>query len=200
MLRRCLHLMLALALCAGWALAQKKLPESDTQPRGTLIETQGEPGEDAQDQVVMYRFRLAAADAGLRLAVTNCSDDAGLLTLEGNSRKVDPGETVVLEQRETAWTGAESVVVKASRRLRLSLRSSERNEDIALPQNPKASVYEVLSLERAPATAGGRLELLTARGKFAQTLAAGGDVSEAAQALRRAAGDARGLLLLYHPK
>ena len=200
MLRRCFHLTLALALCAGWALAQKRLPTSDTQPRGTLIETQGEPGEDAQDQVVMYRFHLAAADAGLRLAVTNSSDDAGLLTLEGNSRKVDPGQTVVLDQRETAWPGAESVVVKASRRLRLSLRSSERNDEISLPQNPKASVYEVFSLERAPATAGGRLELLTARGKFAQTLAAGADVSEAAQALRRAAGDSRGLLLLYHQK
>jgi len=192
--------MLALALCAGWALAQKRLPTSDTQPRGTLIETQGEPGQDARDQVVMYRFHLTAADAGLRLAVTNSSDDAGLLTLEGKSRMVEPGETVVLEPRETGWPGAESVVVKASRRLRLSLLSSESNEEIALPRNAKASVYEVFSLEVAPVAASGRLELLTARRKFAQTLAGGADVSQAAQDLRRAAGNAHGLLLLYHPK
>lgn len=161
MLRKSFHLILATALAVGFAAAQKRAPRSETQPRGALVETQGTRGQDAKDQVLMYRFQLAAADAGLRLAVSNPSEDSTVFSVAGKKRAVAPGETVVLDTWDTEWLNAEGVVVKAPRRLQLSLRSAESGERIALKQSPKTSVYEVYSAERAPASFLGRREVLS---------------------------------------
>ena len=165
MLRKSLHLIIALTLAVGFAAAQKKGSKSETQPRGVLVETQGTPGQDPKDEVLMYRFQLSAADAGFRLAVSNPSDYEGTFSIAGNAHSVGEGETLVLDARDTEWLSADGVVVKAPRRLQLSLRSAESGERIALKNSPKSSVYEIFSAERAPASARGRREDLGARRK-----------------------------------
>ena len=163
MLRKFFHLTLAMALAVVFVAAQKKSPQSDTQPRGALVETQGTPGQDSRDEVLMYRIQLSAADAAFRLAVSNPSDDEVEFRVAGIVHQVAAGETVVLDARDTEWLGPEGVVVKAPRRLQLSLRSAESNERIALKQSPKSSIYEVFSADRAPASARGRREELGVR-------------------------------------
>lgn len=161
MLRKSFYLVFAMILAVGSAAAQKKAPKSETQPRGALVETQGTPGQDPLDQVLMYRFRLAASDADLHLAVTNPSDVECAFTLAGKSHLVAPGETLALEPWDTEWLKAEGVVVKAPRRLLLSLRSADTPEGIAVRTSVKTSVYEVYSAERAPASGLGRREVLS---------------------------------------
>jgi len=165
MLRKSFHLILAVTLAVGLAAAQKKAPKSETQPRGSLVETQGTPGQDSRDEVMLYRFQLAAADAGFRLVVSNPSDVEGEFRLAGKVHSVAPGETVVLDARDTDWLSPEGVAVKAPRRLHLSLRSADSDERITLKQSPKTSVYEIFSAERAPASARGRREELGTRRK-----------------------------------
>lgn len=160
-MRKLFNLILAIALTGGLVAAQKKAPKSETQPRGALVETQGTPGQDPRDEILMYRFRLAASDADLHLAVTNSSDVECAFTLAGKSHLVAPGETFALEPWDTEWLKAEGVVVKAPRRLLLSLRSADTPEGIAVGTSVKTSVYEVYSAERAPASVRGRREYLS---------------------------------------
>ena len=160
MLRKSLHLMIAMTLAAGLAGAQRKVPKSESQPRGVLVESQGTLGQDSKDEVLMYRFQLAAADARFRLAVSNPSDYEGEFRVAGRVHLVAPGETVVLDARDTEWLDAEGVVVKVPRRLQLSLRSADSDERVALKSSPKSSVYEIFSAERAPASVRGRREYL----------------------------------------
>jgi hypothetical protein len=165
MLRTFFHGIVAVALAASLAVAQKKTLKSETQPRGALVETQGTPGQDPRDEILMYRFRLSASDADLRLVVTNSTEAESAFTLAGESHVVAPGETVALEPWDTEWLRAEGVVVKAPRRLQLSLHSEETGERIALKHNPKTSVYEIFSAERVPSSARGRRELLSTQRK-----------------------------------
>ncbi len=162
MFRTSFYLMLAVVLAAGLA-AQKKVQRAETQPRGALVETQGTPGQDARDEILMYRFRLAASDADLRLAVANPSDVECSFTLAGKAHIVAPGETLALESWDTEWLNAEGVVVKAPRRLLLSLRSADTPEGIAVRTSAKSSIYEIYSAERAPSSVRGRRESLSTR-------------------------------------
>lgn len=170
MLRKSLHLMIAMALVAGLAAAQRKASRSEAQPRGVLVESQGTLGQDAKDEIIMYRFQLAAADAGFRLAVSNPSDYEAEFRVAGRLHLVAPGETVVLEAGDTEWLDAEGVVVKIPRRLQLSLRSSDSDERVTLKNSPKSSVYEIFSAERAPASVRGRREVLSSGRKASLVL------------------------------
>ncbi len=158
-------LLLAAAICVASGHSQETQgnrpktapPAAMTQPPDPMSLAQSEAGSSLEDQVVSYRFRLAPAEFGTDLLITNSGDRPGVVTLfareraghEDNGLKstVAPGETLWLSSQD-GLAVSDLLYVKASRRLRLSFRYAGEAERLAISLSPAAALYDVFSWER----------------------------------------------------
>ncbi len=225
MKKRCTTAGLALLLpllCWGQGQTQGSWPKEsgkpvkETQIVDPMLRTQGEPGQRMEDQSVVYRFRLAPAEFGCDLVVTNTSaveevfrlvaqGAEGRLTHEANIT-IGSSETLRIPSAEVHWLASGRVSIKTSRRLRLNLHPSGGSKPTIIKLHPSAAVYDVFSLEREwEMGLGGekrRIELLSSGKKFSKSVTGADSLQQAILELwnQRGSDGTRGLFVAYTAK
>lgn len=156
-------LTLSLLLVAATAWSEKPARSAGARTLPPMMQTQGEPGQRLKDQAAVYRFRLAPADFSCDLEATNGASGDGTFRFVARdqsgeamhevSATLAPGETLRIPALEARWTSQGLGYVKASRRVRLSLRCPDSPQPMAVRLHPAASQYDVFSVERRPEVA-----------------------------------------------
>jgi hypothetical protein len=198
--------------------AQEAKPKTTAQPgirsqrADPMTQTQGIAGQDAGDQILVYRFRLDTDSAGSRLILTNSSDRAGTLALFAQEadgpitkeikRTIEAGAVVEISAAEAGWSSSNVVSVKASRRLVLSLQFPGEEKPTEIVRDSFSLVYDVFGFERqsepAPSAKRRGLSLLYSDRRFTRVLSPETSPQQGASELLEASGSspARGLFVL----
>ena len=121
-----------LAANAQQAKPKGAASSSRSQRQEPMSQTQGVAGQEAEDQILVYRFRLDADSSGSQLLVANSTERAGTITLFAQEadgaiskevkRTIEPGAVLAISAAEAGWSASNVVSVKASRRLLLSVQ------------------------------------------------------------------------------
>lgn len=120
-----------------------------------------------QDEILAYRFRLSAADAGNNLIVTNGSDRRAMfywLRVDSSKQReaqadttawLEPGQSAVVTAEQADWQNLPMFYLAASRRLRVELQSAAAPEPLPIQPGEEETVLDVASLERYTEMTGG---------------------------------------------
>ncbi len=209
-----------LLLALVWPVAgsaQEAPPKGSAQParlgKGFEPPARLRAGRDTGDQVLLYRFRLDLDSTRSELIVSNATDRAGALSLftqepdgtvgKGVQRTIEPGAIFAVSAAEAGWSSSNVVLVKASRRLLLSVRHPEADQPAEIARDPSVRVYELFGFERqselAPSGKRRGLSLLHSGRSFSQALPAATAPQQGVSELLQTSGSApsRGLFVLH---
>jgi hypothetical protein len=178
-----------------------------------MTQTQGLVGQSADDQILIYRFRLDADSSGSQLTVANSTDSAGTFALFAQEaggaiskeikRNIEPGAVFVISAAEAGWSPSNVVSVKASRRLLLSLQASGEEKPTEIARDASVATYEVFGFERqselAPSAKRRGLSLLYSDRRFSRNLSPETTPQQGVSELLETSGSspARGLFVLH---
>ena len=150
---------------AGIAQEAKPAKSKDTagssqgsQRLDPMTQTQGLAGQDADDQILIYRFRLDLDSLGSELIISNPTDRDGTISLVAQEadgafskevkRTIEPGAIFSISASDAGWSSSNVVSVKASRRLLLSVLFPEADKPTDIVRDRSVAVYEVFGFER----------------------------------------------------
>jgi hypothetical protein len=202
----------------SWSVAQNAKSRGSARPArqgqrlDARVQTQGREGQEADDQILIYRFRLDVESASSELIVSNPSAGEGTISLiaqeaDGSfskkaSHTVEPGALFSISAADAGWSSTNVVAIKASRRLVLSIQFPDTDQPTQIARGPSVSIYDVFGFERQSEMASSEkrrgLSLLFSDGALTQELpretSPQQGVSELLQSSGRSA--ARGLFVL----
>ena len=123
-----------------------------------MTQTQGLASQDADDQILIYRFRLDLDSLGSELIISNPTDRDGTISLVAQEadgafskevkRAIEPGAIFSISASDAGWSSSNVVSVKASRRLLLSVLFPEADKPTDIVRDRSVAVYEVFGFER----------------------------------------------------
>ena len=177
-----------------------------------MTQTQGFAGQEAGDQILVYRFRLDTDSAGSQMIVTNATDGAGTVALFAQEadgaitkeikRTIEPGAVFAISAAKAGWSSSNVVSVKASRRLLLSLQLPGEEKPTEIVRDTSVLVYDVFGFERqselVPSGKKRGLSLLYSDRRFSRELSPETSPQQGASELLETSGSApaRGLFIL----
>jgi hypothetical protein len=187
-------------------------PSIRSQRVDPMTQTQGSPDQKAEDHILVYRFRLDADSAGSQLIVTNSTDGEGGIALFAQEadgaikkeikRTIEPGAVLAISAAEAGWTASNVVLVKAPRRLLLSLQLPGEDKPTDIVPDAFAPAYDVFGFERQsellPSGKRRGLSLLYSDRRFSRELSPETSPQQGASELLETSGSSptRGLFVL----
>jgi hypothetical protein len=187
-------------------------PSMRTQRVDPMTQTQGSADQKADDQILVYRFRLDTDSVGSQLIVTNTTDSEGTIALFAQDadgtitkeikRTIEPGAVFAISAADAGWSPSNVVSVKASRRLLLSLQLPGEPKATEIVREASTLVYDVFGFERqselAPSGKKRGLSLLYSDRRFSRELSPEASPQQGTSELLETSGSApaRGLFVL----
>jgi hypothetical protein len=157
-------LALGVAFCAPFCIGQS-LPTADNSGAGVAVQAPDVVPDP--DELIAYRFRLAAPDGDYSLVASNRTDKPAKFFLRGLTpeleklvqnvprTQVDPGQTLTMPAAELRWPDFQAVYVEASRRVELRLVRTGSPENLVIPLTPRNTLYDVVDEQRLGETLSG---------------------------------------------
>jgi hypothetical protein len=152
--------MLTFALLAVPTFGQSPV-QKDAPATSAVIQHPTEGGRiPSPDELISYRFRLAAEDANFNLVALNRTNEPGKFLFQGltsesvsrptsiQPREIGAGQSITVSAGDLNWLAFQCMYVLASRRIELRLVRSDAPNSIAVPLTRRGTLYDVVSEQR----------------------------------------------------
>src|ERR1035438_56236 len=153
--------MLTFALLAVPTFGQSPV-QKDAPATSAVIQHPTEGGRiPSPDELISYRFRLAAEDANFNLVALNRTNEPGKFLFQGltsesvwpptsiQPREIGAGQSITVSAGDLNWLAFQCMYVLASRRIELRLVRSDAPNSIAVPLTGRPTLYTITAQARA---------------------------------------------------